>query len=263
MEHKRENLLEAGSPERFGYSWNVYDQLLPEHREQFLRWTQALPPEYWRDKSVLDVGCGMGRNSYWAVSLGAASVTSIDVDTRSLNAAKRNLEQIPNVQVNEMSAYDIPQSKTFDITFSIGVIHHLGEPETALQRMRGATKDGGKVLIWVYGLENNEWIVKFFNPLRKALFSRLPINIVYHLSLYPSILLWLFLRLGLGRIEYLKLLRKFSFQHLRAIVFDQMLPKIAHYWSRQEVEELMMRAGLRDIKIVWVNEMSWSAVGVA
>jgi hypothetical protein len=40
-----------------------------------------------------------------------------------------------------------------------------------------------------------------------------------------------------------------------------MLPKIAHYWSRTEVEQLMYRAGLVDIKLSWVNEMSWAASG--
>src|SRR5207249_903949 len=35
-----------------------------------------------------------------------------------------------------------------------------------------------------------------------------------------------------------------TFAHLRAIVFDQMIPRIAHYWRRETVETLMSRAGL-------------------
>ena len=76
-----------------------------------------------------------------------------------------------------------------DIVFSIGVIHHLEFPEKALKKMVKATKPGGKVIIWVYGLENNKWIVYFFNPLRKILFSKLPISITHHLSLYLTYLL--------------------------------------------------------------------------
>jgi hypothetical protein len=48
---------------------------------------------------------------------------------------------------------------------------------------------------------------------------------------------------------------------LRSIVFDQMLPRIAHYWPRDEVIELMTEAGLEDIRITSVNEVSWSVIG--
>jgi hypothetical protein len=57
------------------------------------------------------------------------------------------------------------------------------------------------------------------------------------------------------------LLRGFGFGHLRSIVFDQMLPRIAHYWPRQTVLELMERAGLEDVRLAPVNQMSWSAIG--
>jgi hypothetical protein len=124
-----------------------------------------------------------------------------------------------------------------------------------------AARPGGRVLIWVYGLENNTWIVSLLNPARNLLFSRLPVGLVHHLSLYPSAILWLALRMGFGRITYFQLLRGFSFEHLRSIVFDQMLPKIANYWPRDVVEQMMRDAGLVDVKTAWVNEMSWSAIG--
>jgi hypothetical protein len=69
------------------------------------------------------------------------------------------------------------------------------------------------------------------------------------------------LRLGLRPNAYFRLLRSFGFGHLRSIVFDQMLPRIAHYWPRQTVLELMEAAGLQDIKLTSVNQMSWSAIG--
>ena len=40
-----------------------------------------------------------------------------------------------------------------------------------------------------------------------------------------------------------------------------MIPRIANYWRKDEVELLMQQAGLNDIRLVWVNEMSWAAVG--
>ena len=40
-----------------------------------------------------------------------------------------------------------------------------------------------------------------------------------------------------------------------------MLPKIAHYWPRATVERMMLEQGLIDVQLIWVNEMSWSAIG--
>lgn len=253
--------LAAGSPDRFGYEWHTYTELRPDYQEQFRRWTVHLTPESWRRKLFLDAGCGMGRNSYWPMSFGAAGGVAIDVDQRSLAAARRTLAPFPAVQVRDLSVYDIDYEGRFDVVFSIGVIHHLALPEKALAAMVKAAKPAGKVLIWVYGRENNGFIVHVLTPLRKLLFSRLPIGVVHHLSLYPSLALWLALRLGLNSIEYFRLLRRLSFRHVRSIVFDQMLPKIANYWSRETVDALMRSSGLTDVRLAWVNEMSWSAIG--
>jgi SAM-dependent methyltransferase len=253
--------LSAGSPDRFGYEWHRYDEMRPEYEEQFRGWTVHLGPVDWRGKFFLDVGCGTGRNSYWPMTYCADGGKAIDVDDASLAVARRNLAPFPAVTVEKKSAYEIDESGAYDIVFSIGVIHHLQFPERAIAQMVRAAKPGGRVLIWVYGYENNEWIVRFFDPLRRALFSRLPIGLVHHLSLYPALALWIVLRLGMGRIGYFELLRRLAFAHMRSIVFDQMLPKIAHYWPRSTVEALLRDAGLADIKLSWVNEMSWSAIG--
>src|SRR3954452_10967709 len=250
-----------GSPDRFGWEWKTYAEIMPEYEEQFRRWTVHLQPEDWAGKSFLDVGCGMGRNSFWPMSYGAREGVAADVDERSLTSARRNLAHLSNLQVMQCSAYDLPFDGRFDIAFSIGVIHHLEFPEIALARMVRAVRPGGQVLIWVYGRENIRWLVSVLNPLRKALFSRLPVGVTHHLSLYPAVLLWLLLRAGLQPIEYFRLLARFEFRHLRSIVFDQMLPRIAFYWSQDEVWQLMQRAGLVDVRLAWVNQMSWSAIG--
>jgi len=251
----------AGSPDRFGYEWGTYDEVLPIYEEQFRRWTPHFSPEDWKGKTFVDVGCGMGRNTYWPMSYGATASLSVDIDDRSLEAAKKTLAKFDSSEVRRASAYEIGETDKFDIAFSIGVIHHLEQPEQALAQMAKAVKAGGKVAIWVYGLENNRWIVVFLDPVRKALFSWLPIGFVHFLSLFPTALLWVILKLGLGKTQYTKMIRNFSFPHLRSIVFDQMLPKIAHYWPKDKVRSLMEEAGLTDIDLKWVNEMSWAAIG--
>src|SRR3954447_10220059 len=96
-----------GSPERFGYQWNKYAELLPEYEEQFLRWTVHLKPEDWTGRRFLDAGCGMGRNSFWPMTYGAAGGRAIDLDPRSLASARRTLAQFPEVVVEQASIYDI------------------------------------------------------------------------------------------------------------------------------------------------------------
>jgi SAM-dependent methyltransferase len=250
-----------GSPDRFGYEWDIYAEILPEHEEQFRRWTVPLEPQDWQGKDFLDVGCGMGRNSYWPLRYGAAGGVAVDIDERSLESARRNLKPFPTMQVMRASVYDLPFEDRFDLAFSIGVIHHLERPERALERMVRAVKPGGRVLIWVYGRENNGWLVSVLDPLRRVLFSRLPIGVTHHLSLYPAMLVWLLVRLGVRPIEYFRLVGKFDFPHLRSIVFDQLLPRIAHYWPQETVARMMTEAGLEDVRLIWVNQMSWSAMG--
>src|SRR5438132_1474662 len=79
--------------------------------------------------------------------------------------------------------------------------------------------------------------------------------------LISAALLWLALKVGVRPSEYFRLLARFTFSHLRAITFDQMLPRIAHYWPREMVAALMTQAGLEDVRIASVNGMSWSAIG--
>lgn len=225
-------------------------------------WTKPLAPETaWQGKRFLDAGCGAGRNSYWAMSYGAASCVSIDLDDRSLAGARANLAQFESASVEKCSIYEIPYEDEFDVAFSIGVIHHLEFPERAIAQMVKAAVPGGTVLIWVYGYENMELFSKVLDPLRKLLFSRLPLRFVRFLSLFPTMALWILLRLGVMRLEYFKLIRKAPFRHLQTIIFDQMLPKIAHYWRRDEARALLENAGLENIQIEWINEMSWTVTG--
>jgi SAM-dependent methyltransferase len=250
-----------GSAERFGYEWMKYASILPHYEEQFRRWLPFFSPQDWRGKRFLDVGCGMGRNSYWPMKYGASSGVAVDIDDRSLNAARANLRSFPTMQVYKCSAYELRWRGEFDIVFSIGVIHHLESPEVALREMLRAAKPDGKVAVWVYGRENNQWLIWLLDPARKALFRRLPVSWVHMLSAIPAVALWIMLRAGFDRIAYFRLLRAFSFVHLRSIVFDQMLPKIANYWKREDVELLMRNSGLENVELVWVNEMSWAACG--
>jgi SAM-dependent methyltransferase len=252
--------LAKGSPERFGYSWDHYSDLLPEHEQQFLNWT-TLDKSFWKGLHFVDAGCGIGRNSYWPMTYGAQGGLALDVDDRTLACARHNLGHFLGMEVRKQSIYEIAETNTFDIVFSIGVVHHLSDPNAAVARMARAAKPGGWVLVWLYGRENNGWIVHLFSPLRRALFSRLPLPFVHALSWPLTALLWCALRFRFPRGVYCRLIRGFSFGHLRAIVFDHMIPRIALYYTRAEAEALLARAGLANVRTTWVNENSWSVIG--
>ncbi|MBF0380406.1 MAG: class I SAM-dependent methyltransferase [Magnetococcales bacterium] len=252
--------IATGSPDRFGYSWDKFTELSPVQEEQFNRWSSALPVEQWQDALFLDVGCGMGRNSVWACKKGGKGGDAIDVDERSLAAAKQNLQDFA-VDTHYMSAYEIEFKEKYDVAFSIGVIHHLEHPQKAIQQMVQAVKPGGKVLVWLYGRENNGWIVNIFNPVRKLVFSRLPLSVVNVFAWILTYTLSALLHLGWGKLPYHDILRKTDMTHLKHIVLDHMIPQIALYYTKEEAEDLLKQAGLGDVSSVWVNKMSWSVVG--
>ncbi|PHS14027.1 MAG: methyltransferase [Kangiella sp.] len=250
-----------GSTARFGHSWNIFSEILPIHEEQFIRWTTGLSASDFKGKSFIDVGCGIGRNSYWPFTYGAKSCLAIDLDERTLAVAKENLSSFKDAKVERRSAYEINEDEQFDIAFSIGVLHHVEEPDRALQSMIKSVKPRGKVLAWLYGYENNEKLVRYFNPFRKLLFSKLPLPVVFVFSAPLTLVLWCLLRVGLNRTQYLRLIRQFSFRHLRAIVYDHMVPRIAKYYKKEEARAFFEDAGLVNVEVHWVNEMSWTVIG--
>jgi SAM-dependent methyltransferase len=245
---------------RFGYEWDNFDRIVPEHETQFLKWIYPLTKKDFKNKSVLDAGCGMGRNSYWILKYGAKKVLAFDYDSRTVNMANKNLSEFENANVKFQSIYEIDYKNTFDIVLSIGVIHHLQNPEKAIYNLVKAAKKNGVVLIWVYGYEGNEWVVKYINPVR-YITSRIHPLATNILAYFFSIPLYLYLKLIDQRNKYLKQLSKFKFWHVHSIIFDQLLPKIANYWKKEEVLKLFENKNMKDARIYKVNNNSWTVIG--
>ena len=79
------------SEKRFGYEWQKYHKMDLNHQNQFVEWILPFKPDIFKDKKVLDAGCGMGRNSYWVLKHGAKELVAFDNDERTVQAAKNNL----------------------------------------------------------------------------------------------------------------------------------------------------------------------------
>ncbi len=250
------------SENRFNFEWSKYNELDPNYEKQFLGWVFPLRPEDFKDKVILDAGCGMGRNSFWSLRYGAKKVVAFDNAEGTLQSARQTLASYPNAEVIRLSIYDISWQDEFDIVFSIGVVHHLKDPKLAVSKLAQATKLGGTVLIWVYGHKGNEWIVRFVNPIRKYFTSKLPPFILDKLTYFASIPLYLFVKILPVKNEYLEQLKTFNFKHIHSIAFDQLLPEIANYWKKEEVLSLMNMANLKNIQIRQHNGNSWTAWGI-
>ncbi|MDD4900823.1 MAG: class I SAM-dependent methyltransferase [Patescibacteria group bacterium] len=249
------------SEARFGYEWNKYSALDPNYEKQFINWIFPLGADFFKGKKVLDAGCGMGRNSYWPLKWGVGEVTAFDYDQRSVAAAKKNLADFKNARVLFKSIYEISWQNEFDVAMSIGVIHHLAEPELALKKLVRALKPGGTLIVWVYSYEGNEWIKKYVSPIRKSLTSKLSVGLVHWLSYFFSLPLWLFVKIFKGPGDYFQQLSTFKFWHVQSIVFDQLIPEVANYWTKDEVRNLFKELELTDIKINRPpNNCGWTVI---
>ncbi len=236
------------SEERFGYEWKKYAAMDMRYEEQFQNWT-GMSPEAWKGEDVLDAGCGMGRNSYWPLRYGARSVLAFDNDEKSLASARRTLVGFPNATVERHDLSQLPWQNRFDIVICIGVLHHVRRPELALQNMTRSLRTGGKLVVWVYSYEGNEWIVRYVDPIRKHITSRLPLPFVHLLAYGASIPLYLLVKASKRPTPYLVQLASFKFRHVHSIVFDQLIPSVANYWRRDEVRRLVDTLPLTHVSI--------------
>lgn len=250
------------SEERFGYEWDNYSWVTPDYERQFRNWTHPLQPADWAGKRFMDAGCGMGRNSYWPMKWGAASCIAFDNDERSLARAGTTLKDFPTAKVERHNIHQLPWHNEFDIAFSIGVIHHLEDPKAALVGMVNSLKSGGALLIWVYSYEDNKWIVRYVDPVRKHLTSKLPLPLVHFLAYFCSIPLYLAVQIGVLSGPYYKQIKGFSLWHIHAMVFDQLIPTIAHYWKKEEVRALTQHLPLTDVTVTATPEgTGWILTG--
>jgi SAM-dependent methyltransferase len=245
------------SSERFGFEWNRFPRIIPEYEQFFRAWVAGLAPEDFRGKRILDAGCGIGRNSYWPLQYGAAQVVAFDLDPRTVRVARENLSFTDRARVFQQSIYDLTAEDEFDIVLSIGVIHHLKDPLKAMANLVRAARPGGTILVWVHAREGHT-VAKVAINLVRRITSKLPVRLVECLTLPFSLLLYGYVKLWPHRHPYLRLLRAARFWHVHSIVFDQLLPEISHYWTKEQALSLFADLPVTDVTIQFCNEGSWS-----
>ena len=229
-----------GSADRFGYEWAHYSEILPESRMQLERWLGSTKLASFRDKTVLDVGCGMGRNPYWMATAGARSITCIDADERCVEVTRSNLSGFTGITATQASVYELTPEDfgQFDRVTCIGVLMILEDPQEALRRMWECVAPGGDLVLWVYAKEGNRLLLPFISALR-SVGSRLPLPLVKSMAKVLTVAAVPAFRAIPIRTEYYRHLRTLSRKNVESIIFDQMIPRHAFYWSNSELRELL------------------------
>lgn len=252
----------------FGYEWTQFSHLVPQYETWFLRCIAPLTPDSFCGKLVLDAGCGMGRHMYYASKYGA-EVVGIDLSS-AVYAARDNLRNRSNAHVLRADVYRLPLRSGFDLIYSIGVLHHLPEPQDAVGKLRNLLKPGGKLLLWVYAKEGNQFAIKFMEPARRIT-TRLPFHALEALSGILSGILFGLCRLShllksvsiLKQIPYFLYftrLSDFGLAELRGLVFDILSASLAKYVSSDELRGWCANAGLVIDSLRWVNRNGWTIV---
>jgi SAM-dependent methyltransferase len=120
----------------------------PESREAFLEKT-GWKPEDLAGKVVLDAGCGMGRFAEICADFGA-EVHAVDLSL-AVEAAQGNLGGRTNVHIYQADIMNLPfPDQSFDVIYSIGVLHHTPDTRTAFLKLPPLLKPGGRIAVWVY-----------------------------------------------------------------------------------------------------------------
>ncbi len=250
--------LKKRTASSFGFEWSKFSDIYAEYELNFLETISPLMLESLKGKLVLDAGCGAGRNSYFMAKAGA-DVIACDLSEKAVQSAIRNLEGLPNVAVMQADICDLPNDwqGMFDYIFSIGVLHHLPDPQEGFNKLVKCLKSGGAISIWVYGRKDNKMALYLYEPLRRVTII-IPHSILYCLAFIPAVMVEIVNKLKLPIFSHYK---RFPFRTKWNDAFDMMSAPSAKYYTIEDIEKWYDDAGLDGV-IVSYRLMNGVAKGI-
>lgn len=267
----------------FASEWNYFTSIMSPKNEALAKGeldSYFHPLITYKDldgKIILDGGCGGGRFTYIvSKETRAKEIFAIDL-SNAVFTAFNNTKHFNNVTIIQADITKLPfkKEKIFDFIYSVGVLHHLLDPEKGFNSLVNNLKPDGNIFVWVYGKEGNLLYITLADPIRKAITSKLPFKVNLALSFIISAILWsiiwliyypLNLMLGekisckmLPLTEYFNFFRKRGFKDFWRTVFDKMVPTISYYISKDEFTNWFTKNNLEH-KISFRNGHSWSGI---
>jgi uncharacterized protein YbaR (Trm112 family) len=255
---------EQATARRFGAQWKIFSRLAPYQEQKLLEWIHPFGRAELAGRVVYEAGCGKGRHSVVVAEWGARALVALDLSD-AVEVAFEHTREWTNAHVAQGDLLDPPLRRAFDVAFSVGVLHHLPAPRAGFEALTAPLVDGGRVLAWVYGHESNEWVVRYVDPLRTRLTSRLPEPLLYWLTLPPALglraasQLYASERLAarLPMRGYLSWLRQLPLVEVHNIVFDQLTPPVTHYLPEGEVRSWVAPSRFSNALVTPFRDNSW------
>lgn len=254
--------------EDFGNQWNIFTENNGYYGSTSVLvdiCDQAFNTENFKGARVLDIGAGTGRLTNILIDLGADHVYSVEPSRAYdvlLKETARNSNRITYINT---PGDEFPLDINVDIAMSIGVLHHIPEPDPVCARVYEVLNVGGKFLIWVYAQEGNELYLFIFNFVRRFTSKMNDKNLVrfskfldFFLNIYCKLCAVIPLPMHTYMRNHIAKLTK----DVRVLtIFDQLNPECAKYYTKEETVDLLHRAGFKNIKISYRHKYSWTAVG--
>ena len=245
----------------FAYEWQRFGGLREEWAMNFADYMRPHAPASLAGREVLDVGTGSGRHSLHAARAGA-HVVAVDLGA-SIDVARRNLPaSVLTVQADAERLPFAPES--FDLVMAIGVLHHLPDPDRALQSIVRYARPAGHVHLYLYWVPEQRWhrrVLDVVTALRRVT-VRMDHRLLHALC-YPlaAALLVVFVapqralrrrpRGGaLAAVLPLKTYADYPFGVLVNDQFDRFSAPLERRYTSDEVRECLTSAGLEDVVVL-------------
>jgi SAM-dependent methyltransferase/uncharacterized protein YbaR (Trm112 family) len=264
--------VDLNTGDRFADAWKEFPRLVATYKKQFYDWIYPVDEDFIQNKLVLEAGCGKGRHAQLIAESGAKMVFAIDIGD-AIDVAYQNVGHMSQLHLIQADIRKLPFKQIFEYAFSVGVLHHMEDPQAGFSSVVDCLAPGGSVSIWVYGKENNWWITNLISPVREAFTAKLPASILKLISTTISVPLYVHskgiaepysrLRKNASWLpemfyeSYLAYIGKFDFTEINHIVFDHLTAPVAFYISMEEVREWFEKAGFTSPVIRWHNKNSW------
>lgn len=109
--------------------------------------------ERWKDKKVLEIGCGIGTDAINFARAGA-KLTAVELSDTSLDLCKKRFDvyglkaQFHQGNVEELDS--VVPIETYDLIYSFGVIHHTPHPDKALEQLKMYAGPDTEIRVMLY-----------------------------------------------------------------------------------------------------------------